>query len=88
MEIDKVKVQLSSKLEIKDLDRVRKILGMDIVRDMNKGRLYLMQRQYLEKAVARFGMENAKSVSSLLTPHFKLLATMAPNLEEDMEYMV
>ena len=72
---------------MKDLDGIGKILGMEIVRDRKKGRLCLMQRQYLEKVVAKFGMENAKSVSSPLASHFKLSAMMALNSEEYVKYM-
>ena len=45
------------------------------------------QRQYLEKMVARFGMENSKPVSVPLAPHFKLSAMMAPSSEAEVEYM-
>ncbi|KAM7461045.1 hypothetical protein LguiA_029166 [Lonicera macranthoides] len=72
---------------MKDLGGARKILGMEIVRDRKRGQLCLTQRQYLEKVVARFGMENSKPVSVPLAPHFKLSATMAPSSEEEVEYM-
>jgi len=45
VDINKVKVQLSSKFEMNDFGGVRKILGMEIVKDKRKGRLCLMQRQ-------------------------------------------
>ena len=72
---------------MKDLGGARKILGMVIVRDKKNGRLGLTQRQYLEKVVTMFEMENSKLTSSPLTPHFKLSTTMAPNSEEEIEYM-
>ena len=37
--------------------------------------------------VVRFGMANSKLVNSLLVPHFKLSATMAPNSEDKVDYM-
>ena len=37
VEIDKVKVQMSSEFEMKDLGGVRKIMGMEIVRDKKHG---------------------------------------------------
>ena len=82
-----MKAQLSKEFEMKNLGRARKILGMEIMRDKNKGRLCFTQRQYLEKVVARFGMENLKPVSIPLTPHFKLLATMSPSSEAEVEYI-
>lgn len=87
MKTDKVKAQLSNKFEKNDLNEARKILGMEIVRDMKNGKLCLLQLQYLEKVVIRFGMENSKSVSSPLAVHFKFLATMAHNSKKEVEYM-
>ena len=66
---------------------LKKILGMEIVRERKKGRLCLTQRQYLEKVVVRFGMQDSKPVCVPLAPHFKLSATMIPETEEEVEYM-
>ena len=71
-EIDKVKAQLSSEFEMKDLGGAKKNMGMEILRDRKNRRLCLTRRQYLEKVVARFVMKNLKPVSSPLVPHFKL----------------
>lgn len=38
--VKKVKAQLSEEFEMKDLDAVRKILGVEILRDIKVGRLY------------------------------------------------
>ena len=39
--IRKVKVQLSTEFEMKDLEATKKILGMEILRDRKAGKLYL-----------------------------------------------
>ena len=44
--IDKLKVQLSCELEMKDLGEVRRILGMKIERDRMNGRVLNNRREY------------------------------------------
>ena len=73
--IDKIKVQLSSEFEMKDLREAKRILGIEIERDMVKGRESLTQKAYLQKVLQRFLIGNeAKSVSSPLASHFKISA--------------
>jgi hypothetical protein len=73
-EIVALKAQVSSEFDMKDLGAAKKILGMEIVRDMKSGLLYLSQKNYIEKVLRRFNMQNAKPVSTSLAPHFKLVA--------------
>lgn len=51
-EIDHLKLLLSSKFEIKELGEAKRILGMDIIRDMSKGHVYnstgLYQKGFVE----------------------------------------
>ena len=46
--IKKVKSQLSSKFDMKDIGTANFILGMDIKRDCAKRKLWLNQRKYVE----------------------------------------
>jgi len=86
--IDKLKVQLSSKFEIKDLEEPRRILGMKIERYRVKGRVSLTQKAYLQKVLQKFLIgDEGKSVSSPLAPHFKLSARMSPKTIDDHEHM-
>ncbi|KAE8701188.1 Detected protein of confused Function [Hibiscus syriacus] len=48
-EIDKIKAQLNQEFEMKDLGEAKKILGMKISRDRQRGKLCLTQKQYLRK---------------------------------------
>jgi hypothetical protein len=73
-EIAALKAQLSCEFDIKDLGAAKKILGMKIIRDRKSGLLYLSQKNYIEKVLHHFNMHNAKPVSTLLAPHFKLSA--------------
>ena len=63
-------------VKMKDLGEAKKILGMEIARDRQRGTLFLTQKQYLKKVLQRFSMsEKTKPVSTPLSPHFKLSAS-------------
>lgn len=86
-EINKIKAQLSGEFEMKDLGVAKKILGMKIRRDREVGMLYLSQKKYFKKVLEHFGMQDAKPVSTPLANHFKLLAELSPQIEQEWEYM-
>ena len=52
--IDRLKGQLSSEFEMKDPGEVKKILGMEIERDMVKEKVSLTQKTYLQKVLQKF----------------------------------
>src|SRR6266487_3907945 len=58
--------QLSACFNIKDLGEIRKILGVRVTRNQEKGTIELDQEQYLEKVLNKFGFLNA--VQSKPTP--------------------
>lgn len=66
---------------MKDLGEARRILGMDIKRDRDKGELWLVQTDYLKKLIQKFQMDNSKSVSIPLGQHFKLSLEQVPKTE-------
>ena len=86
-EIHNLKTQLKSEFEMKDLGAAKKILGMEIRKDQEARRLFLTQKKYLEKVLERFGMKEAKPVSTPLAAHFKLSAAQSPQSEEEESYM-
>lgn len=86
-EINNLKKKLNSEFEMKDLGIAKRILGMDIVRDQEKGVLFLSQHGYLKKVVERFRMHQSKSVSTSLGHHTKLSIMQAPTTEEERSKM-
>ena len=71
--IDKLKKDLSSEFEMKDLGEAKKMLGMEIERDRMSDKVSLTQKGYLQKVLQRFNIDgDTKSVSTPLAPHFKL----------------
>ncbi|KAH9699247.1 hypothetical protein KPL71_024272 [Citrus sinensis] len=57
-EIERVKKQLASEFEMKDLGDAQRILGMEIRRDKKNGSVWLTQESYLKKVLERFGMDD------------------------------
>ncbi|KAG8475835.1 hypothetical protein CXB51_032770 [Gossypium anomalum] len=86
-EIRKVKAQLSEEFEMKDLGPVKKILGMEILRDRKASKLYLSQKGYIEKVLYRFNMQSAKPISTTLAAHFRLSSALSPQSNDEIEYM-
>ena len=71
-EIERLKHQLKTKFEIKDLGEAKKILGMQIFRNKKKKRMFISQGNYIKKVLERFSMIDAKSATTPLAQHFKL----------------
>jgi hypothetical protein len=86
-EIKWLKGELNSEFEMKDLETAKRILGMDIHREREKGELILSQQGYLEKVVERFRMHQSKSVSTTLGQHTKLSSKQSPSTAEERKTM-
>ena len=61
-EIKKLKIILKSEFDMKDLGAARRILGIDIIRDRNRGTPKLTQSGYLKKVVNVFETSDCKTV--------------------------
>ena len=74
-EVNKLNILLSREFDMKDLGAAKKILRMEIHIERALGRLWLSQGGYVRKVLERFGMDNAKPVSTPLANHFRLSTT-------------
>ena len=61
--IKDLKAELSREFDIKNLGKTQRILGMEISRDRKRRELRLTQARYIEKVLARFGIEKANRVA-------------------------
>ena len=86
-EIVVLKEQLASEFEMKDLGKVKRILGMQVMKNEKLGELRISQENYLQKALSRFGMQEAKSILTLIAQHFKLSHLQCPSTVEDVKYI-
>lgn len=87
-EIEKLNDELSSEFGIKNLGPEKRILGMKIVRNINKKILFFTQADYATKVLDRFGMLSSKPVFIPLAAHIKLSKQQEPIEEADVEYMM
>ena len=86
-EIQLLKQRLKAEFEMKELGEAKKILGMEISRDKHHRKIYLSQRSYLAKLLARFGMSDAKAVKVPFASHFKLSSDQSPKDEDSRKEM-
>ncbi|KAH9733862.1 Integrase catalytic domain-containing protein [Citrus sinensis] len=86
-EVEKLKTELMTVFEMKDLGPAAKILGMQIKRDRDAKTLFLTQSGYLKRVVSRFGMVNSKPVTTPVAAHFKLSKQQEPEEEVYIDHM-
>jgi len=72
---------------MKDLDPVRQILDMKIVRGRKDRKLWLSHQKYIEKVLDRFNMKNSKTISTPFAGHFKLSLKQCTKSENEKEEM-
>jgi ATP-binding cassette subfamily B (MDR/TAP) protein 1 len=72
---------------MKDLGAAKKILGMEITRDIKSGLLFLSQHDYINKLLHRFNMPDAKKATTPIATHFKMSSTQCLVSDEDIECM-
>lgn len=61
-EIGKLKTLLKNEFAMKDLGPGKRILGIDIVRDIIKKLMCICQEEYLKKVINKFNMVGSKAV--------------------------
>lgn len=83
--INSLKKDLTKSFAMKDLRPAKQILGMQIFRNREDRKLWLLQEKYIEKWLDRFIMKNAKSVGTPLEGHFKLRSSQSPLSEKEKE---
>jgi hypothetical protein len=63
------------------------ILGMNIKRDCANRKLCLNQRNYVEKILRRFNLQESKLVKVHIPIGLKLSVDQCPKIQEEEEYM-
>ena len=86
-ETDQLKRLLSSEFEMKDIGPSKNILGVEIIRNRKAGTMFLTQKDYIEKVLVRFGINESKHVQTPLASHFKLSAAMCPQTAAEQQEM-
>ncbi|KAH9728536.1 hypothetical protein KPL70_009073 [Citrus sinensis] len=86
--IDLLKQQLRDKFDMKDLGPVKKILGVEMIRNRTARTLFISQEKYVNKVLEKFGMLNCKPVSTPMAAHFRLSSQQCPSTESEQTEML
>lgn len=79
-----VKQQLGSEFKMTDGGPLHFCLGMHLVRDRKAGTIFLHQAKYTREILARYGMENCKSVATPAKQNVKYSAQLGDIPEEEI----
>ncbi|CDO77187.1 hypothetical protein BN946_scf184705.g12 [Trametes cinnabarina] len=85
--IAEVKTKLRKAFDISDEGEVHWILGFAVERDRPNRRLSLSQTAYIKSIVRRFGLEDAKPVSTPMDPHAALSVAQSPSTPAEIGAM-
>jgi hypothetical protein len=85
--IQDVKIQLSSKFDMKDLSASNFILSKEIKRDQKRRKLSLNQRKIVETILQRFNTQECKPVKVPIPVGVNLSADQCPKTHEEEEDM-
>ena len=83
--INWLKKELNEAFTTKDLGSVKKILGMRIIYDKKAKKLWMLQKQYVEKLLERIHMDQTKEIVTHLAHHFKLSSNQSPCHKDDKD---
>ncbi|GKV05988.1 hypothetical protein SLEP1_g17933 [Rubroshorea leprosula] len=79
--VSTLKAQLAGEFDMKELGTVNQILGMKVFRDRKDTKIWLNQKNYIERVLRRFNIQNAKPVSTPFPVHIKLSSEHSPSTE-------
>ena len=85
--VQRVKNQLNSNYDMKDLGVVAHILGCEVKHDVNTGVSYLTQYQYTKKAIEKFFGPDLKPCDTPADSNVTLSKSMSPTTEEEKAEM-
>nr|GEV11308.1 retrotransposon protein, putative, Ty1-copia subclass [Tanacetum cinerariifolium] len=85
--IGSTKSLLKKEFHIKELREVKKILGMEVIKDQSRKILRVSQSGYVSKILNNFRIDNGKSVKMPLGRHFKLSLKDYPVRDCDVKRM-
>jgi hypothetical protein len=85
--IDSTVNELATHFKLRDLGHTEYLLGISIERDRSKRQLSLSQCQYIINMLERYGMSDSKPVSTPMDPGVRLSTSMAPQNDEEVDYM-
>uniref|UniRef100_A0AAV1VI21 Reverse transcriptase Ty1/copia-type domain-containing protein n=1 Tax=Peronospora matthiolae TaxID=2874970 RepID=A0AAV1VI21_9STRA len=86
-EIQEVKTALKRSFRMKELDKAKFILGVEIDHDHNCSKLMIRQTRYIDGVASRFNQEDAKAVVNPCESGLKLSKKQSPTTDVDRAEM-
>ena len=85
-ELQSVISQLEANFEITTCDEVRCFVGMQISYDENEGSIFIHQRNYINKIIKKFHMEDANGINTPADNHVQLKSIKEKNTKREVPY--
>lgn len=85
--ITDMKHRLQQKFKLKDLGPANHLLGMRIVQNLQEGTVTIDQQAYIEAIISKYGMTDAKPVSTPIDKNIKMNKAMSPSSQGEIEEM-
>jgi hypothetical protein len=82
-----LKALLAKHFKLRNLAASKQLLGVEILRNREKGELGLTQHGYAQDILARFGLSDCHPVSTWLDPGTRLNASLAPSTPAEFAFM-
>ncbi len=81
------KSRVAGHVDITDLGELHWLLGIEVRREREAGRLFLSQRSYLESIIRRYGFDDLKPLSIPMDPNVRLSSAQSPSTTQDFARM-
>ena len=78
-----IKRQLKGKVEISNLGKIHWLLGFEIQCDQDAHTLSLSQKSYIDSVMKRYGLEDAKPLSTPMDPSAQLSKSHSPSTPQE-----
>ena len=81
------KSRVAGHVEITDLGELHWLLGIEVRREREAGRLFLSQCSYLKSIIRRYGFDDLKPLSIPMDPNVQLSSMLSPSTTQDFACM-
>ena len=85
--LSKVKIQLATQFQMKDLGEAQYVLGIKIIRDRTKKIIALSQENYINSILSKYNIQDSKKGFTPFRYGINLSQNKCPMTTEDKEYM-
>ena len=85
--LNEMKRALGRHFKVKDLGEVKFLLGIGVTRNRKSGTIELLQQAYIDQLLKRFGLQDAKPVSTPLSSGVRLTQDDCPIMDEEKSDM-